>query len=199
MHIRTEGNFNHESDEEETEDELAKENSQTVEEDSIEVNRVNDEPTNSNSVLEKSTPSTTVSANLKPTPKRTKQLKKINFEDELLKSLRRENEDTADPDKSFLMSLLPQIKSISEDKKPMLYIELINTIQRVKNPTIDNTAMYRQVYNQRNFPLGGYSQTSSGPSIYPISSQPVLHPSVPNYIHDQLQPSYSDTVNNYIE
>jgi len=41
-------------------------------------------------------------------PKRTKQTKKINFEDELLKSLRSEKEDT-DHDKSFLMSLLSQI------------------------------------------------------------------------------------------
>jgi len=38
MHIRTEGNFNHESDEEETEDEQGKENSQTAEDDLIEVN-----------------------------------------------------------------------------------------------------------------------------------------------------------------
>lgn len=133
MHIRTEGNCNHESDEEETEDEQGKENPHTTKDDLIEVNcSANDEPTIPNPILEKSTSSTTVRANIKPMPKRTKQSKKINFEEELLKSLRSEKEDT-DPHKSFLMSLLPQIKSISEDKKPMLYVELINAIQRVKN------------------------------------------------------------------
>lgn len=199
MNIRTEGNYNHESDEEETEDEQGKENSQTVEDDLIEVNCVNDEITYSNPVLEKSMSSTTVHTNLKPIPKRTKQPKKINFEDELLKSLRSQNEDT-DPDKLFLMSLLPQMKTIGEDKKPTLYIELINAIQRVKNPTPDNTAMYRQVYNQSNFPLGGYSQTLSGPSMYSaLTSQPVIHPSLPNYTHESLQPSYSDSSTNYIE
>lgn len=45
MNIRTEGNYNHESDEEETEDEQGKENSQTVEEDLTKVNCVNDEIT----------------------------------------------------------------------------------------------------------------------------------------------------------
>ncbi|XP_060859571.1 uncharacterized protein LOC132936808 [Metopolophium dirhodum] len=186
---KTEGNFNHESDEEETEDEQGN-NLQTVEEDLIEGNCVNDEITkfNSNPVLETSMTSTTVNKNVKPMPKRTKPSKKINFEDELLKSLRSENEAT-DPDKSFLMSLLPQMKSISEDKKPMLYIELINAIQRVKNN--DNTSMYRQGYNQSNFPLGGYSQTVSGPTMY---SQPaVIHSSLPTYNHESLQPSFSDS------
>lgn len=190
MHIRIEGNFNHESDEEETEDEQGKDNLQTVEEDLIEGNCVNDEITNSNPVLETSMTSTTVNKNVKPTLRRTKPSKKINFEDDLLKSLRSENEAT-DPDKSFLMSLLPQMKSISEDKKPMLYIELINAIQRVKNPTLDNTSMYHQAYNQSNFLLGGYSQTVSGPTMY---SQPaVIHSSLPTYNHESLQPSFSDS------
>ena len=72
MHIRTEGNFNHESDEEETEDEQDKDNLQTVEEDLIEGNCVNDEITNSNPVLETSMTSATVNKNVKPMPKRTK-------------------------------------------------------------------------------------------------------------------------------
>jgi len=89
------------------------------------------------------------------------------------------------------MSLLPQMKSISEDKKPMLYIELINAIQRVKNPTLDNTSMYHQAYNQSNFLLGGYSQTVSGPIMF---SQPaVIHSSLPTHNYESLQPYFSDS------
>jgi len=73
-YIRTEGNFHHEGGEEETEDEQGKGNSQRLEDDLIELNCVNDEPTNPNPVLEKSTSSTTVLANLRPMPKSTKKI-----------------------------------------------------------------------------------------------------------------------------
>jgi len=75
----------------------------------------------------------------------------------LLKSLSSQKEEESDPDKLFLMSLLPQMKSVGEDKKPMLYVELINTIQRVKNQ--DNTVIHRQLYQ-----TNSYSQSLSEPN-----------------------------------
>lgn len=53
-----------------------------------------------------------------------------------------------DPEKSFLMSLLPQIKSLDEDQKTRLYVEFLNAIQRVKNCPItpifpNNTPNYQ--------------------------------------------------------
>jgi hypothetical protein len=56
------------------------------------------------------------------------------------------------------------MKSVGEDKKPMLYVELINTIQRVKNLPQDNTAIHRQLYQ-----TNSYSQSLSEPAMYPIT------------------------------
>lgn len=115
-----------------------------------------------------------------------KKNKKINFEDELLKSLRNNIED--DPDKQFLMSLLPQMKSVSDEKKPMLYIELIKAIQKVKNLPLNNLAHHGQSLHSQNnstyLQPGGYSQPFAGPSMF-SNPQPVIQPAY-------LESSYSD-------
>uniref|UniRef100_A0A2S2PAJ7 BESS domain-containing protein n=1 Tax=Schizaphis graminum TaxID=13262 RepID=A0A2S2PAJ7_SCHGA len=88
-----------------------------------------------------------------------------NFEEELLKSLNSQKVEESDPDQLFLLSLLPQMKSVGGDKKPMLYVELINTIQRVKKLPQDNTALHRQLYQ-----TNSYSQSLSEPAMYPITN-----------------------------
>ncbi|KAF0709508.1 BESS domain-containing protein [Aphis craccivora] len=66
------------------------------------------------------------------------------------------------------MSLLPQMKSVDDDKKPMLYVELINAVQRVKNQ--DNKSAV--IPNQLTY---SYSKSLSEPVINPVTSiNPVM-------------------------
>jgi len=59
-----------------------------------------------------------------------------------------------DPEKSFLMSLLPQIKTLTEDQKTQLYVEFLNAIQRIKCTSYTPTAAHLQTiphYHSPNF------------------------------------------------
>lgn len=84
---------------------------------------------------------------IKKNPKKTATATS-NFGSSLLKILENRQKIPEDSEKSFLMSLLPQIKSLDEDQKTRLYVEFLNAIQRVKNcpitPTfLNNTPNYQ--------------------------------------------------------
>ncbi|KAF0749135.1 BESS domain-containing protein [Aphis craccivora] len=56
---------------------------------------------------------------------------KMSFEDSLLKML--EGRKVEDPVSSFLMSLVPQIRVLSQEKQNQIFIEFLQTIQRVSS------------------------------------------------------------------
>jgi len=77
---------------------------------------------------------------------------KISFEDNLLKML--ENRKVEDPVSSFLMSLAPQIRSLSQDKQNQIFIDFLQTIQRVSssNPN-QNTYIPPLTNNINSWPI----------------------------------------------
>jgi len=81
------------------------------------------------------------------------QKKTATFGSSLLKILENRQKIPEDPEKSFLMSLLPQIKSLDEDQKTRLYVEFLNAIQRVKNCSVTPTYPYNTPNNQHYFPF----------------------------------------------
>ncbi|CAI6353634.1 unnamed protein product [Macrosiphum euphorbiae] len=73
------------------------------------------------------------------------------FENKLIDYLRNRPREETDPDKLFLLSLLPQIKQLSQDKKTQLYINFLNSIQQISqisnNPQTDFHSSYSQGYS----------------------------------------------------
>lgn len=57
-----------------------------------------------------------------------------------------------DPDRHFLLSLLPQISQLNQDQKNYLYIEFLQSIQKAKSfsfPTSNNTTLHTTRTNQQ--------------------------------------------------
>jgi len=69
--------------------------------------------------------------NFEVQPKKKKTKNTSTFEEKLLTVLA--NRRVEDPVTSFLMSLAPQIRSLTQDQQNEVYIEFINTIKKVKN------------------------------------------------------------------
>lgn len=65
--------------------------------------------------------------------------KKMSFEDNLLQML--EGRKVEDPVSSFLMSLAPQIRKLCQEKQNQIFIEFLQTIQRVSS-TNPNQSTY---------------------------------------------------------
>lgn len=91
----------------------------------------------------------------------------IKFRNLITKNITKPSNYTRRPGKCFLMSLLPQIKSLTEDQKSMVYIEFLNIIQRVKHYS---SAMPHS-YNPSNAPINQpnsyyFQQHLSSPGYY---------------------------------
>jgi len=69
--------------------------------------------------------------NFEVQPKKKKTKNTSTFEEKLLTVLA--NRRVEDPVTSFLMSLAPQIRSLTQDQQNEVYIEFINSIKKVKN------------------------------------------------------------------
>ncbi|CAI6376132.1 unnamed protein product [Macrosiphum euphorbiae] len=54
------------------------------------------------------------------------------FETKILSLLNNLKSEPDDSDKSFLLSLLPEFKTVDQNHKPQLYIDILNTIQHFK-------------------------------------------------------------------
>lgn len=59
--------------------------------------------------------------------------KEPNFENKLLDVLKNRTPEVEDPDKSFFLSLLPQIRELTSNQKLKLYSEIINSIKNIKD------------------------------------------------------------------
>lgn len=74
------------------------------------------------------------------------------FENKLISYLHNRPQEETDPDKVFLLSLLPQIKQLSQDKKTQLYIYFLNGIQQIShisnNPQTDFHSSHSHGYSQ---------------------------------------------------
>uniref|UniRef100_A0A2S2NMX0 BESS domain-containing protein n=2 Tax=Schizaphis graminum TaxID=13262 RepID=A0A2S2NMX0_SCHGA len=102
-----------------------------------------------------------------------KNAKTENFGSSLLKILENRQRIPEDPEKSFLMSLLPQIKSLDEDQKTQLYVEFLNAIQRVKNSPVTSTYTYNTPNNQPYSQF--YPQQNYATNNYPHSPSPISY------------------------
>lgn len=72
------------------------------------------------------------------------------FEKELLDAIKsKSSEENEGPEKHFLLSLIPQIKPLTEDQKTQLYIEFLGAIQRIKNiPSSQHSVNSSDIQNQ---------------------------------------------------
>lgn len=108
-----------------------------------------------------------------------------NFGSSLLKILENRQVIPEDPEKSFLMSLLPQIKSLDEDKKTQLYVKFLNAIQRVKNSSVTPAYPYNTPNNQ---PYSAFfPQQYYAPNNYPQN--------VSSSVSNQRPPSHQSYFN----
>lgn len=85
------------------------------------------------------------------------------FGENLLSILENRQRVPDDPEKSFLMSLLPPIKTLTEDQKTQLYVEFLNAIQRIKRTSYIPTAAHVQTI-PHNHSYSNYSRDLHNPS-----------------------------------
>jgi len=103
------------------------------------------------------------------------------------------------------MSLLPQIKSLTEDQKSMVYVEFLNTIQRVKhyssamphsyNPSNAPINQPNPYYSQQHLSSPGYyyaNDSQNVPTIIVYTTYNILHVPIinstitsPQSLHDE--------------
>ncbi|KAE9530122.1 hypothetical protein AGLY_011584, partial [Aphis glycines] len=85
--------------------------------------------------------------------------------------------EETDPDKMFLLSLLPQIKQLSQDKKTQLFIYFLNGIQQIShisnNPQTDFHSSHSQGYSlsPSQTPLNVLTDSSPMPQHYMQNNQ----------------------------
>lgn len=102
------------------------------------------------------------------------------FENQLVDLMKNKQTDD-DPDKLFLLSLLPKLKLLNEDQKLCAQVEILNIFQKIKNPQPAPAAPIQ------------HGQHFSIPNIQP------LHPSLVNsYVQNpSSHPIYTQTYSNY--
>lgn len=122
------------------------------------------------------------------------------FENKLISYLQnRPLPQETDPDKLFLLSLLPQIQKLSQDKKTQLYIYFLNGIQQISqmsknnNPQTDFHSSHFQEYcpSTSQTPLNVLTDLSlnSHPQLKNINShyQPPMFSPVPQHYMQNVQ------------
>ncbi|XP_050057314.1 uncharacterized protein LOC126550231 [Aphis gossypii] len=128
-----------------------------------------------------------------------------NFGSSLLKILENRQTIPEDPEKSFLMSLLPQIRTLDEEQKTQLYIEFLNAIQRVKNsyvtptyPTYNapNNQPYSQFFPQQHYATNNHPQSISSSISYqrPLSHMSQFNISPHQYTSQNSPKNISSTI-----
>lgn len=103
-----------------------------------------------------------------PSGPRKKKAKK-SFENELI-SILKDRTVEEDPVTSFLMSLAPQIRALTQDQKNHVYVEFLHTIQKVKHS--NNLNPYFQESYQSSIPhsVKPYHPYNASSSSVPLQS-----------------------------
>jgi len=118
------------------------------------------------------------------------------FENKLIDYLRNRPREETDPDKLFLLSLLPQIKQLSQDKKTQLYIYFLNDIQQISqisnNPQTDFHSSYSQGYSSQT-PLNVLTDSSpiSHHNINSLYQSPMFAPVPQHYMQNKQNLQFS--------
>lgn len=86
------------------------------------------------------------------------------FENQLVDLMKNKQTDN-DPDKLFLLSLLPKFKLLNEDQKLNAQIEILNLFQKIKNPQPAPVAPIQPLHSSL---VNSYVQN---PSSHPIYTQ----------------------------
>lgn len=121
-----------------------------------------------------------------------------------------ENRRTEDAETSFLMSLLPQIRSLTEEQKSKVYIEFLTVLQRVKYSTppqmqhipsqvSTGPIPFNYSYYNSNQTLPTFSSTSLNSTINPPQIETINH-SLHSYYsqyNPQTSASSSHSVNTF--
>ena len=118
----------------------------------------------------------TESSSTSKSAKRRKSDKSDAVEDELLKFMRKKNEETSpaavkqdsgDPDVSFLMSLLPHLQQLNEDQKLAAKIDILQVFRNAKFDGL-TLATYKNVGHRASINMGeqAYSYAEFNPA-YP--------------------------------
>lgn len=129
----------------------------------------------------------------------------------VVKNFRKQEQTPEDPEKYFLLSLLPQIKSLTEDEKSMVYIEFLNAIQRVKHNTSAIPHFYpytpinqpNSYFSQQHLFSPGYYHTNDSQNVptaiinSTITSPPILHDESSNFSQPSSPAINSTNKQNY--
>lgn len=116
------------------------------------------------------------------------------FENKLISYLHNRPQEEPDPDKLFLLSLLPQIKQLSQDNKTQLYIYFLNGIQQISHISNNPQTEFHSSHPQ------GYS---SSPLQTPLNvltdSSPILHHKVNNINSPYQTPMFAPVPQHYMQ
>jgi len=97
------------------------------------------------------------------------------FENKLISYLHNRPKEETDPDKLFLLSLLPQIKQLSQDKKTQLFIYFLNGIQQISHISNNPQTNFHSSHSQ------GYSPSPSQTPLNVLTdSSPISHHTLNN-------------------
>lgn len=143
--------------------------------------------------------------------KKIKVVKKPAFEDNLINILN--NRQKVDADTSFALSIVPLIKNLSDEQKTQVYIDILKSIQKVKEPKnsdIQTTSkppnsiqpyvsMYPHAYDHHSNPTYSNIPQSyvTSPALHPNNSihfnHPNFNPITPTYYPTTSTPNPSNT------
>lgn len=110
------------------------------------------------------------------------------FGSSLLKILENRQTMPEDRDKYFLMLLLPQIRTLTEDQKTQLHIEFLSAIQRVKHSTSVHPA-----YPYHTSPNTSYPYTQPYPSSRHHYTANISRPL--SHLSNDIPFQYNSTIN----
>lgn len=132
-------------------------------------------------------------------------VKKPAFEDNLINILN--NRQKVDADTSFALSIVPLIKNLSDEQKTQVYIDILKSIQKVKEPKnsdIQTTSkppnfIYPHAYNHHSNSIYSNIPQSyvTSPALHPNNSihynHPNFNPITPTYYPTTSTPNPSNT------
>ncbi|KDR20478.1 uncharacterized protein LOC110828962 [Zootermopsis nevadensis] len=129
---------------------------------------------------------------------------KITYEESLLQIIKERNRDDIDEDKSFLLSLVPSFKKLSDEQKYIAKVEFLNVLRRVTLPQPQYPFSTRRLSNSYfppNFPPSnppGINQSFS-PKFKPQHTESLRSPeqstsTSSSTLLPQMSPSDSNTM-----
>ncbi|CAH1712399.1 unnamed protein product [Aphis gossypii] len=116
------------------------------------------------------------------------------FENKLISYLHNRPKEETDPDKLFLLSLLPQIKQLSQDKKTQLFIYFLNGIQQISHISNNLQTDFHSSHSQ------GYSPSPSQTPLNVLTDpSPISHQTLNNINSPYQYPMFASMPQHYMQ